>query len=747
MLVVIGWTSLGPKLFPSWFPKPVKRPAQKAPSETAREQGEQAGSAQTKSPSEEGEREVSSEQESGQAKSESEEGGASEGSPEAESRSPTTTEQAETAGRTEQEKRERALPEHPVRVVTLGSDDPNSGYFLKVRLTSVGAAILDIELNDPRYTSLQKPRGAKKRPQLKVVGNHLTLFQVQPLRQPPVPLTLQAVVPGIDLQLQTLDPRASLNTVSWQVAETEVDAENPAILKGVTFRFVSPDGRYEVRKRFWLQKVTLERGREEDIRDATPEGYLVQFEWSIRNRGDEPATVRYVLLGPVGLPLENVENTRKYRDIKVGFREPDGTVDYAVVRSKEIATKDENQIEELKPAPRAFQFIGVDVQYFAALLLPSEEQLGTKHHSYIEYAKPVLIRKDPRYPARSDISVRLHSYPVTVEPGQEQVHRYALFAGPKRPELLRPLNAEAVMDFSTWLGIGYVGKGLLWLLKALHKVGIPYGVAILIMTVLVRAAMFPISRKQALSAKKMKDLQPQLQELRKKYANDKEKLARAQMELFAKHKYNPLSGCLPIVIQFPIFIGLYQALRMSVDLRLASFLWIDNLAAPDALFELPFRVPIVGWTEFNLLPILTVVLFLWQQKMFMPPPTDEQSEMQQKMMTYMMIFFGFLFYRLPSGLCLYFIASSLWGMGERKLLDYTSSNDTPTPSKAQSSPPKKKPRKPEAKTARKTPAWLKSLAERFNLEERLKQLDQQPAIQKSRDSRSRKKKPRTRPKR
>ena len=167
----------------------------------------------------------------------------------------------------------------------------------------------------------------------------------------------------------------------------------------------------------------------------------------------------------------------------------------------------------------------------------------------------------------------------------------------------------------------------------------------------------------------MKELQPKIAELKKKYANDKEKMARAQMELFGKHNYNPMSGCLPMFLQLPIFIGLYQGLNNSVNLRLAPFLWFDNLAAPDALFNMP-AIPFLGWDEFNLLPLVTITLFFIQQKMFMPPPTDDQTAMQQKMMKYMMIFMGFMFYKVPSGLCVYFIASSLWGLGERKLLDY-----------------------------------------------------------------------------
>jgi YidC/Oxa1 family membrane protein insertase len=109
--------------------------------------------------------------------------------------------------------------------------------------------------------------------------------------------------------------------------------------------------------------------------------------------------------------------------------------------------------------------------------------------------------------------------------------------------------------------------------------------------------MYPISRKQAAGAKKMKELQPKIAELKKKYAGDKEKMARAQMELFGKHNYNPMSGCLPMFLQLPIFIGLYQGLNNSVNLRLAPFLWFDNLAAPDALFNMP-HLPNHAWPTY-----------------------------------------------------------------------------------------------------------------------------------------------------
>ncbi|MEZ6068649.1 MAG: YidC/Oxa1 family membrane protein insertase, partial [Planctomycetaceae bacterium] len=167
---------------------------------------------------------------------------------------------------------------------------------------------------------------------------------------------------------------------------------------------------------------------------------------------------------------------------------------------------------------------------------------------------------------------------------------------------------------------------------------------------------------------KMKDINPKLQEIKTKYAGDKEAMTRAQLELMRKHGYNPVAGCLPLILQLPIFIGLYNALNNAVDLRMAKFLWIDNLAAPDNLFDLPFNLPFLG-SQFNLLPLITIVLFIIQNKLFTPPPTNEEQALQQKMMNFMMIFFGVMFYHVPAGLCVYFIASSLWGICERKLLD------------------------------------------------------------------------------
>ena len=199
-----------------------------------------------------------------------------------------------------------------------------------------------------------------------------------------------------------------------------------------------------------------------------------------------------------------------------------------------------------------------------------------------------------------------------------------------------------------------------------------------------------------------------LQSQHERFEKDKQALIQSierhieQQELWRKHNVHPLGGCLPMFIQLPIFIGLYRSLMVDIELRQAPLLspairWCSNLSAPDMLFDWSAFMPdfitggegILGLGPYlNILPLVTVVLFLWQQKMFMPPPADEQAEMQQKIMKYMMIFMAVLFFKVASGLCLYFVVSTLWGIAERKMLPKPPSAATPAASTTKPPPTK-----------------------------------------------------------
>ncbi|GBD36251.1 Membrane protein insertase YidC [bacterium HR36] len=182
------------------------------------------------------------------------------------------------------------------------------------------------------------------------------------------------------------------------------------------------------------------------------------------------------------------------------------------------------------------------------------------------------------------------------------------------------------------------------------------------------------------------------------------------MELYRKYGVNPFSGCLIVLLQMPVFLGLYYALYESVHLRLAGFLWMKNLAAPDMLLYWG-NWPVISQLAYllhlgpylHLLPIISIVLMIWQQKMFMPPNLDEQQQMQMRMMNVMMVFMGYLFYWVASGLCLYFIMSSVWGLVERKLLPRTLAQiETEAPAVAKE---RRKPGKTRPSTDGKSTAW------------------------------------------
>ena len=159
------------------------------------------------------------------------------------------------------------------------------------------------------------------------------------------------------------------------------------------------------------------------------------------------------------------------------------------------------------------------------------------------------------------------------------------------------------------------------------------------------------------SMKQMQTLQPKIEELRNIYKDNPQKLNKEIMELYRQHKVNPLGGCLPIVLQMPIFFALYQALMRSVALKGAKFLWIKDLSAPDRLFILPTSLPILG-NEINILPILMAVGMFIQQKISAGATSSASAEQQKLMMALFPLLFGFIFYHMPSGLVLYWFINS-----------------------------------------------------------------------------------------
>ncbi len=493
------------------------------------------------------------------------------------------------------------------------------------------------------------------------------------------------------------DDAAELKGVDLTLANWEIIEQDET---HVTFRRVLSAQKLEVLKTYRLTKAAPP-GWQDGPASATP-GYDFDLEIEIRNLADVQIDVAYRQDGPTGLPTEGWWYGYKIgrdwggvgvRDMFVQFvnAEP------KLIGASTIAEQEKEDVEFIG-VPLLLPpllYAGIDAKYISAVMIPCKAEITEQ---WFEKVKAVRIGPEPD-PKVDNVTLinstcRLISRVHTLEPagGEPLRQSYQIFAGPKRSDIISQYGqpvAQAVKRHSLeslvyygwpiWAG---VAKLMTLILHMLYSVVGNYGLAIVLLTVMVRGCMFPLSKKQALNMIKMQELQPEIKKIADKYKKDMEKRTRAQQELFRKHNYHPMGGCLVMFLQLPIFLGLYRALMIDIELRDAPLIsesvpWCSNLAAPDMLYDWSGFMPdfITGATGLlglgpylNVLPLVTVGLFILQQKMFMPPPTDDQTAMQQKIMKYMMVFMGLIFYKVASGLCLYFIVSSLWGICERKLL-------------------------------------------------------------------------------
>ncbi len=426
----------------------------------------------------------------------------------------------------------------------------------------------------------------------------------------------------------------------------------------------------------------------------TPGSYDLGMNLQIKNTGSRPSEVAYRLEGANGLTLEGWWYSNKkspnwggsaardvvYRTTAGGHELISG---FALLKQARNEPQSPAQVmfaPDGDTASRDLKYIGVDAQYFTVAYVPADgEPLATfRRASAGIVANPNVVPENQERAV--NVSFALDSQIATLAPGQTLEKNVKLFAGPKRNELLAAYGLSDTLYYGWFSWPALILENLLHGLYAL--VG-NYAVAIILLTVVVRGLMFPISRKAAVNAQKMQELAPEMKKIAEKYKDDMEGRLKAQRELQQRVGFNPMAGCLPMFLQLPIFIGLYSALSVDIELRQAAFAswttWASNLAGPDMFAYwgdwlwgyLSGRG--TGWLGpyFNVLPVIVMGLFLAQQKMFMPPATDEQTAMTQKIMSYMTLVMGLFFFRVPAGLCIYFITSSLWGICERLIVKRT----------------------------------------------------------------------------
>lgn len=563
--------------------------------------------------------------------------------------------------------------------LALGSDEPsNPGrYRFKLQLTQRGASV--DELSSAVYDAERGYGDKVKRP----------LVMIQSEMDAPPPL-------GVDIL--SLDGEQKL---APSRDDSDKEERLPLYhLAGARWKVVG-DGAKEIEG--GGQEISFETTFGEPAVTAT-KTYRVRpdtdgFEMAIGFRSDREARIEYRLISPYGLPIEGAWYATTFRDFVFGGLNGGNSTK---VESRSASDVDwyygKGRDYEERFQARPLAFAGIENRYFATYVAPAE--VGGADKRIDQQTVPIVIRSDRREKTKSRIAAEVDSLAFEVGPNRAVSHNWRVYTGPKATTNLAafgPPGAEDLASFRAGIAIPFAGTMAKYVIAPLLNVTYKvtawvsglfggqkgnWGIAIILLTCCIRLALFPLSRKQAFMAKKMQDLQPLIKGIQDKYRKGRqlqelsqEERLQMQRDMFALQKRHGVSifgsGCLPALIQLPILVGLWQALNNAVDLRQSPFLYISNLAAPDMLFPWPWggEVPFLG-PYFNLLPLLVVSLMLVQTKLFTPPATTPEQEMQQKMFKYMMVFMAVMFYKVPSGLGVYFITSSLWSIGERLFVNW-----------------------------------------------------------------------------
>jgi len=252
------------------------------------------------------------------------------------------------------------------------------------------------------------------------------------------------------------------------------------------------------------------------------------------------------------------------------------------------------------------------------------------------------------------------NFDISVNQQVNSSNSFTLYLGPLEYGSVSSIGVNLEQSMSMgWSFIRPISRGVLAALVAMHKYIPNYGVVLIIFSILVKIVVYPLTRKSYQSMRAMSSLQPKLKSLKEKYAKDPQKLNQATMKLYKEEGVNPMGGCLPMLIQMPLLFALFQVFRSTIELRGEPFmLWISDLSAPDTLFE-------IGGFPINILPLVMAASMFIQQKM---TPTAAGAGQQKSMMYFMNIFFIFIFYRLPSGLNLYYTLFNVLTILQQKYL-------------------------------------------------------------------------------
>jgi YidC/Oxa1 family membrane protein insertase len=326
-------------------------------------------------------------------------------------------------------------------------------------------------------------------------------------------------------------------------------------------------------------------------------------------------------------------------------------------------------------------------QFFALAVMPQQPALAVLARR-LELPRPT--GEDARMvaanaPAPQGYEAALLYPGMTLAPNQAATNQIHIYAGPKEYQTLARIaarlnnNLDLVMNFN-WAG--FVSKFLLLGMNWIHRgLGMSYGWAIVTITILIKLAFWPLTQASTRSMKRMQAFQPQMTAIKEKYKDDPMKAQRKTMEFMKEHKLSPLGGCLPMLLQIPVFFGFFSMIQSAIELRGGHWLWVTDLSQPDTIFVIPgldfipfFGIAGVG-LPLNLLPLIMGATMLWQAHL--TPPSPGMDPAQAKMMRYMPLMFMVFLYRYSAALTLYWTVQNLLTIVQTKLT--RTQTETPAP--------------------------------------------------------------------
>lgn len=564
----------------------------------------------------------------------------------------------------------------------VGSNDPASGYKIKVFLTPYGAGIWWLTLTDYRWQPLGTEPYAVLRNRL-ADGTPNYLYHLAARR---IWINDQAVWVG---------------DAGWELVESDrlSFAEYALVVRDAEDRPV-----LEIRRRFEVQPGSYEVLCRQSLRNLSGQSIRVVWEQNalgdiVPDEGSYMGDRRELMAGYFNLSYDPARQ-HIYTDRT------------QVMRQKVMEKAAYWPVDHL-PEKHELVWLAMVNRYFAVAVHPAvpmgvrairpldipplvqwfEEKVG------VEVQGAAVDKQD-----RRSLALILKSRPIELEAGKTASLDVALYAGPRSPVLFRQQPYEALGfgglvvynlgGLCAFCTFQWLAKLLLVILRAIYFVLRDWGLAIIALVLLVRGLLHPITRRSQINMTKMQKqmaaLQPEIEKLKKKFANDQTRLQQETMRLYREKGINPLNvlGCLPMFLQMPIWIALYAMLYYAIELRhqpafYGLFQWMSagrwhflaDLSSPDFFIKFPgdgitvnlllFRPTFAG---IHLLPILMAVVFYVQQKITTPPPTSEQAAQQQRIMMWMTLLFPLMLYSAPSGLNLYILASTAAGIADSWLV-------------------------------------------------------------------------------